>query len=161
MTSPADDLEAIRHTLSTYSVNGDRLKLEALAGAFTEDGVLETPSSTLRGRAEIIAGLGGGERNAPPPGQRRLTFIRHNLTTSHLELTGPDTASGRTYFIVFTDIGPDHMGYYVDRLVKQDGQWLLAHRRVMIDWMSDESLMHGQRESYEASRAALLARRSA
>jgi len=161
--SMADDLEGIRHTLATYNVNGDRLKLDGLAGAFLPDGVLETPTGRLEGRAAIIEGLGGGRDKGKPVADpaRRPSFVRHNLTTSHLELTGPDTANGRTYFIVYTDIGADHMGYYVDRFRKVDGEWFIEHRRVMMDWMAENTLFVSNWDSYVKSRDELKARRMA
>jgi hypothetical protein len=161
MTSPAEDLEGIRHTLATYNVSGDRLKLEALAGAFLPDGILETGTQTMRGRAEIINGLGVGRGKDATNVGARPTFVRHNLTTQHLELTGPDTANGRSYFIVFTDIGPDHMGYYVDNLRKVDGKWYIEHRRVQLDWMAENTLFGSNVEHYKATRDALKARRTA
>ena len=87
--------------------------------------------------------------------------MRHNLTTQHLELTGPDTAQGRSYFIVFTDIGPDHMGYYIDRLRKVDGAWYIEHRRVMMDWMAENTLFVSQQASFKVTRDELKARRMA
>ena len=159
MSTEADELEAIRRTLAAYNVAGDRMHLEALAATFMEEGVLETPTSVLRGRAGIAAGLGGGARSsaegeAPRPAARRPTFVRHHLTTSHLGLTGPEAAEGRTYFIVFTDVGPDHAGFYLDRLRKVDGRWLFELRRVMIDWMSEATLFTHLLESHRARMAA-------
>jgi hypothetical protein len=159
MPTTADELEAIRHTFAAYNTAGDRMKLGDLAATFTEDGVLETPTSTLRGRAGIAAGLGGGRR-APAlpeiaaPAARRPTFVRHHLTTSLLDLTGPDTAEGRTYFIVFTDVGPDHAGFYADKLRKVEGAWLFEHRKVMIDWMSEATMFGNLVEAHKARLAA-------
>lgn len=159
MPTTADELEAIRHTFAVYNTAGDRMKLDTLAATFTEDGVLEMPTSTLRGRANIAAGLGGGRRgpaspDAVAPATRRPTFVRHHLTTSLLDLTGPGTAEGRTYFIVFTDVGADHAGFYADKLRKVAGAWLFEHRRVMIDWMSEATLFGSLVEAHKARLAA-------
>jgi hypothetical protein len=160
MTNEADELEAIRRTLASYNVAGDRMRLDDLAATFAEDGVLELPTSSLHGRAAIAAGLGGGaRRDANPPsdanaGSRRPTFVRHHLTTSRLELTGPDAAVGRTYLIVFTDVGPDHAGVYVDKLRKLDGAWLFEHRKVMIDWLSEATLFGNLVAAHKARLAA-------
>ena len=54
--------------------------------------------------------------------------------------TGPDTARARTYWAAWTDIGPDHCGYYLDEFRKVGEEWLIAHRRVRLDWESKESL---------------------
>jgi len=157
MTTDADELEAIRRTLAAYNVAGDRMRLSELAATFMEDGVLELPTSSLNGRAAIAAGLGGGARRSSSPDAagavRRPTFVRHHLTTSLLELTGPDTAAGRTYFVVFTDIGPDHAGFYADTLRKVEGAWLFEHRKVMIDWMSEATLFGNLLEAHQARMA--------
>jgi len=42
------------------------------------------------------------------------SFVRHNLTTSQITFTGPDTARVRTYWFVMADNGPDHCGVYTD-----------------------------------------------
>jgi hypothetical protein len=157
MTTEAEELEAIRRTLAAYNVAGDRMRLDELSATFMEDGVLELPTSSLNGRAAIVAGLSGARRETPltaAPAIRRPTFVRHHLTTSLLELTGPDSASARTYFMVLTDIGPDHAGAYVDRLRKIDRAWLFEHRKVMIDWMSEATLFGNLVEAHKARIAA-------
>jgi len=162
MSDNATQLEAIRNTLAAYNIAGDRLRLEDLAATFAPHGVLETPTARMEGRDAILAGLGRGrETDAPAPLARRgPTFVRHNLTTCLLDLTGEATATGRSYFIVFTDIGPDHMGCYVDRLIKLDGRWLFEHRRVLIDWMSEQTLFTHLLDAHRARRAEVLARRA-
>ena len=125
----------IRSVQAAYNVAGDRFRLDELAATFTEDGVLQTPTDTFSGRAGIVAGLG----RPRPEGARRPTFVRHHLTTSKIDVTGADTAEGRTYFMVFTDIGPDHAGFYQDRLVRTAEGWRIAERKVRIDWVSPDS----------------------
>ena len=150
------ELLAIRNVMAAYNVAGDRMRIADLAATFTTDGVLETPTATYRGRAEILAGLGGGprDRSAPTPAGPRPTLVRHNLTTSHIVLTGSGAAEGRTYFLVLTDVGPDHAGHYVDRMSKAGADWRFEHRCVRIDWMSEQSRFPSLRTAYEARRAA-------
>jgi hypothetical protein len=155
MGDTANELEAIRHTMAAYNIAGDRMRLADLADTFTPTGVLETPTARMEGREAIIAALGRGRRpDTPAAGAARgPTFVRHNVTTSLLELTGEETAEGRSYFIVYTDIGPDHMGGYVDRLVKLDGRWQFEHRRVLIYWMSEQTLFTHLLEAHRARQA--------
>jgi hypothetical protein len=138
--------EAIRATMAKCTQAGDSLRAEEYASCFTEDGILQTtgPDSAsgldLHGRAAILAWQGGwrdrpAETNAP----RSARFARHNLTTSKIELTGPDTATARTYWLVMTDAGPDHCGVYQDRFRQVSGDWLIAHRRVKTEWNSPTS----------------------
>ncbi|MGE3690734.1 MAG: nuclear transport factor 2 family protein [Novosphingobium sp.] len=141
------DEEAIRATIMGYNVAGDSRDAEKYLALFAEDAVLEyagfgpTPAFRTQGRAEIAARIAGWN---PAPGRdpslTATSFIRHNLTTSEIELTGPDTARARTYFVVMTELGPDHAGVYSDELVKRDGQWLFQHRRITLDWRAHDSL---------------------
>jgi hypothetical protein len=134
--------EAIKHTMSVYNTEGDRGRLDGLASAFFEDGVLETENETLHGRAAIAEGLGAGvTTRASEPG-RDVGFVRHNLTTSRVEFRSDTEANSWTYFIVFTKFGPDHMGTYIDNFKKSDDRWLIAHRRVKLHWKNPESSWH-------------------
>ena len=156
MTDETAEYLGIQRTLAAYNLAGDRLKVADLAAQFTEEGVLETPTGTMTGRAAITAGLGpGGTREGAAAPTRRPNFVRHNLTTSRYELTGPDTAEGKTYFVVYTDIGADHMGFYTDRMRKVDGRWYIEHRRVLLDWMAENSLFESQLAHHKARLKAL------
>ena len=133
--------EAIRQTMAQYNQAGDRLKVEEFVLAFTEDGVLETGACRFAGRAAIRGWLTGwhepGRTSSAPT--RPPRFVRHNLTTCSIELTGPDTAKARTYWLVYTDIGPDHCGYYVDQFRKTGDRWLIQYRTARTDWMAADS----------------------
>jgi hypothetical protein len=137
--------EAIRQTQARYNAAGDRGRIAELTETFTEDGILEVTQGTFRGRAEIAAVLGSvaeGTGDAPPRPAGRY-FVRHNLTTCHIELTSPTTADARTYFLVMTPAGVDHCGVYTDKFIAQGSQWLIAYRRVRIDWASPDTFMLG------------------
>jgi hypothetical protein len=139
--------EGIRKTIHAYNAAGDARDGAAFAVLFAEDAVLEfagfgpVPGFRSAGIGEIRARTASW---SPVPGQdpslTLASFIRHNLTTCRIDLSGPDSAAARTYFVVFTDIGPDHAGTYSDRLVRQDDDWLFAHRRIALDWRSPESV---------------------
>ena len=139
--------EAIRDTLAKYNTAGDRLKAEDYAACFTEDGLIESegvsPEKAFRyaGRAEIFAWQDRW-RSGGASGDRvhGASFVRHHLSTCKIDLTGPDTARVRTYWAAWTDIGPDHAGYYLDSFRKEGEQWLIAHRRVRLDWEAENSL---------------------
>jgi hypothetical protein len=144
-----DDLlarEGIRHTIASYNMAGDSRNAAEFVALFADDAVLEfagfpplqgfrfqgreaiDPIPRWRQYAEMEKALGGS------------SFLRHNLTTCRIELTGPETAKARTYFVVFTDIGPDHCGVYTDELVRRGDRWLFAHRKIRLDWRAPESL---------------------
>lgn len=133
--------EGVRHTLASYNMAGDRLRVEDFMAVFTEDALFESAGFRCEGRQAIYEWLTGWGRPATDtPPRRRAKLVRHNLTTCLIDVTGPETATARTYFVVLTDIGPDHCGHYVDAFRKVETRWLIAHRKVRLDWRSPESL---------------------
>lgn len=125
--------EAIRATVARYHLGTDHGLVDELVACFAEDGVLEYGARLIEGRAAIEVALS------------RLTgsvhTVRHHLTTAHVELTGDDTAVGWVYFQATTGIGLDHAGRYVDRYVAAGPHWLLAHRRIIVEWASPDSVV--------------------
>jgi 3-phenylpropionate/cinnamic acid dioxygenase small subunit len=139
--------ESIRQTLAAYTAAGDRLRVDEFIAVFTDDAILETEgvpaadSFRYAGKPAIRAWM---ERWLQPPKQEekphQSSFIRHHLSTCHIELTGADGARARTYWSAWTDIGTDHTGYYVDTFRKVGERWLIAHRKIRLDWRSENSL---------------------
>lgn len=139
--------ESIRATLATYTLAGDRLRADELAATFTKDGILESEyvpeadAFRFEGRDQIKGWLSRWSKT--PHAETRThqaTFVRHHLATSQIVLSTSDSASVRTYWTAYTDIGPDHCGYYLDTFRKVGDEWLIAHRRVRLDWRSPDSL---------------------
>jgi SnoaL-like domain len=133
-----DDLAAhteLRNLVSAYCVASDRNELETLSRCFTEDGVLAAPTQRLEGRAQIVAGL-SGSRNV-----WRSSFVRHHVTTCWIEVTGHETAIGRSYFLVMTDNGLDRGGVYDDEYQLTDGVWLIKLRSVTLDYVTEDTLL--------------------
>ncbi len=133
---------AINTLLNTYTINGDRGNVPALSEVFAEDGILENSNWRAVGRKGIIKALSGDKGTPPPeraPGSRggtRGRIMRHHLTSSLVEFTGPDTATARTYWINYTEHGPDHSGLYADKIKKINGRWQIIHRDVRLDWIA-------------------------
>lgn len=139
--------EAIRDRIARYNVAGDRLKVEDYAACFTEDGIIEAdgfrPEQAFRyeGRAAILAWQRRWlERTLAGEKVHAASFARHHLSTCQIDLTGPETARARTYWAAWTDIGPDHAGFYLDEFRKVGGEWLIAHRKIRLDWEAENSL---------------------
>lgn len=130
--------EHIRDTMARYNIGGDRRDLAAFVGTFTEDAIYESAVFHCEGKAAIEAYLAANwsAKLAGPVAR----FRRHNLTTCQIDLTGPTTATARTYYFVVSDLGPDHSGFYVDQFRQEKGLWLIAHREVWMDWCSPHSL---------------------
>ncbi len=111
---------------------------------FTRDAVIETehvaPERAFR--YEGIAAIRAWQERwrAGAGATHGASFVRHHLSTSKIDLDGADGATARTYWVAWTDVGPDHAGYYLDTLRREDGAWRIAHRRVRLDWDSPQSL---------------------
>jgi hypothetical protein len=136
--------EQIRDTLARYNWSGDAGRLDGLAETFCADGVLEIRGSEpLRGRAEIVAFLGGVTRNVAVNVDVK-PVIRHNVANVLFTRLTPDEAHVSCYFTVVTHIGLDHFGRYRDTLVPDGGTWLIKHRKVSTDWAARNSAMARQ-----------------
>lgn len=140
-------IEGVRKTIHSYTIAGDSRNAKMFAPLWAADAILEfdgfdpVPGFRCEGAENIT------ERTqswSPEPGKDpslSLTpFIRHNLTSSLIDLDGKDKAMARTYFIVHTAIGPDHSGTYDDTFVREGNAWLFSHRRIRLDWRSANSL---------------------
>lgn len=139
--------ESIRKVMVDYTMAGDRLRVDDFVAVFTEDAVLESEgvqeSDAFRyqGHAAIKGWIERWSRPAEASARpRSASFVRHHLSTSQIALSGPDSADARTYWVAYTDIGPDHGGYYIDAFRKLGDRWLIAHRKVRLDWRSPQSL---------------------
>jgi hypothetical protein len=134
--------EAIRATMSLYTFAGDRGAIAELVTAFAEDAVLELFGATYVGRDAIGAALAVTiDRDLRGPAGETLTFLRHNLTSCRIDVDDANTAAAWTYFDVLTPVGLDHCGVYVDRFGRVGDDWLIAHRRIKIDWVHAHSLV--------------------
>jgi hypothetical protein len=145
--------ERIRDSLALYNWSGDAYRLSELASAFRPDGILEIRGrEPLRGRAAIIAFLGGGDeqldddarrasRTVSADGPLTKRIVRHNLTNIRFLEMVPERVLVGCYFTVFTEIGLDHYGRYRDTFVPEGDHWLIQHRFVSTDWRSPASTM--------------------
>ena len=132
--------EEIRDVISRYNHAGDRGDLEALVRCFREDGVLDLEDEeACAGRAAILLRLSRVVKDSVARGQR--AFVRHHVSSVKIDLTGPDAATAASYFLVFTEIGLDHWGRYLDRLARCSGAWQFAHRKVRLDGAAPNSRM--------------------
>lgn len=135
-------LAEIHQRLAACTQAGDARKGDAYAACFARDGVLELQHQTIAGREAIRAWM-AAPSVIPPPRGGGPGFVSHHLTTCHVDVTGPDDATARTYWMVTSAAGLDHNGFYVDRLCREEGRWLIAHRRPRTLWISPDSVLHG------------------
>jgi len=132
--------EGCRDAIARYTHAGDRFQMEAYAGVFTLDGVLEVRGEApLEGRQAIFDHF--TNRPLAEEGGARPTIVRHNISNILFEEVTPDRVVVGCYFTVFTDVGLDHMGRYRDRMVPDGDAWRIQHRFVSVDWHSPGSLI--------------------
>lgn len=144
--------ESIRHTLACYTMAGDRLQIENFIAVFTDNAILETdgvpePDAFRHiGRAAIHTWINRWREHSATAGQpvHQASVVRHHLSTCLIEFVDDNwtNANARTYWTAYTDIGPDHGGCYIDQLQHVDNHWLIAHRKIRLDWRSPNSLMY-------------------
>ena len=132
------DRLAISDLITRYTDAGDRAKFDEFASVFADDAEYVTPLWWTRGRDSILAAIKRPDLSFFGP--RPPSFMRHHLTTGRITLSGEDGAAARTYFINYSDIGPDHSGVYVDRFERRHGQWLIVRREDRVDWQAPTSL---------------------
>ena len=132
----ADQIE-ICNLIARYNQTGDANDAHGYAGTFAEDGAIAGVGYSFAGRAAILAW-----KIARSPGAGPATgplFRRHHVTTTRITRDGPDRASGLVYWLVITEIGLDHSGFYTDSYVRVNGEWLIGHRQVTIVWRAGHS----------------------
>lgn len=139
MDDEAQALVEIRNLLAACTQAGDARKADAYAESFALHGVLHLETK-IEGR-EAIRSWMTAPSVIPQPTSPSPGFVSHHLTTSHIEITSPQTAKGKTYWLVITAAGLDHSGYYNDLFIRQDGKWLIEYRKPRTLWVSRDSLI--------------------
>lgn len=134
-------LAEIQQRLAACTQAGDARKAAAYAACFTHDGMLQLQDRTIAGRPAIEAWL-TAPSVIPAPADGTPGFISHHLTTCHVDFTSEASATARTYWMVTSAAGLDHSGFYVDHLLLDDREWLIARRRPRTLWISPDSMLH-------------------
>ncbi len=124
---------------------------QGYANTFTEDGVLDYGGGEIKGRKAIAAFIESGrqssaESRAKTPAGERPRVGRHIISNIVVKIDGK-RARGLAYWTHMTS-GPtgygtvDFFGHYEDEMVKVDGQWLFARRRIyneaIPEWAAQE-----------------------
>jgi uncharacterized protein (TIGR02246 family) len=140
------DRVAIRELVDAYAHCADRRDAEGQKSLFTEDthfvvhmdGQGSEPTQVLDGREALTPVF---------EDLNRYTATMHFNGQSTIALHG-DRATGESYCMAHhLSIGPDGQRTlmiaairYDDVFVKQDGAWLFAERRLMVDWIETRPL---------------------
>ena len=130
--------EAIRKTVARYTRAVDNRRYEELRDVFLPEGSFAVQGGArLDGVEAIITAFRAGavKRAAAEPGN----FQRHNLTSSMIEITGPDEAQSIHYVMVVTELGFDHVGMYQDIFRRRGDEWLIHERTASMEWVRPDS----------------------
>ncbi|MFG3133212.1 nuclear transport factor 2 family protein [Streptomyces tendae] len=127
----------IHDVLLRYCRGLDRVDMDLVRGAFHDDAYVQFPESLHIGPVEGFVEFLTGE-------MPRFVRTMHLLGNSLIEFDGPEVAHVETY------LQADHQGSdehhwkgeqvklwarYLDRFEQRDGVWLIARRRLLVDWM--------------------------
>ena len=128
----ADDELAVRNVVARVAQYADGPDVDAYVALFTPDAVWDMPGAPRRGHAEIRDG--SEERRAAGqigPGSN----TRHVVSTMAVRVHNDHAIADSVWqFYVDTNTAPrlQLMGTYHDELVRMNGEWKLAHRRITI-----------------------------
>jgi hypothetical protein len=126
------DKEAIRAAMLRYCRGVDRADAGLIASAYHPDAVDEHGQARFTGD-NVGPGIVELVQSA------RVSL--HQVTNQQIELHGPDTAGSETYFTAWQLMESDGeermlraLGRYVDRMERRDGEWRIAHRKVIVEF---------------------------
>jgi hypothetical protein len=138
-----EDRMALKNLVDTFSILADQKETQKQTLLFTEDAVSETfvngqVVSSLKGRKQIgetfAAFLNNFETVYHINGQQTVTLNGDKATgISYCFVTLIGTENGKK---MKTNIG----AYYTDDFVRQDGHWLIAHRKATFAWQEKREL---------------------
>jgi hypothetical protein len=131
------DKQALHEVLMRYCRGVDRMDPELIASVFHPDAIDDHGIFSSTRRDDFVEWV--------IPFQARFTVTAHMMTNEYYEVFG-DVAFGEAYAIMYSEIPPADgnppqliktTGRYVDRFERRDGEWRIAHRRLIIE--SDET----------------------
>lgn len=135
---------AVADLIARYAHAVDGGRFDDASACFASDGVLDVGEGARSvGPAAISRRFAEAGWKLAASSNENVAFVRHHVSSLVVEMdTSGTSATARSYFLVLTEIGVDHWGRYLDRVVKGlDGQWQFAERRVAVDGRSGPSRM--------------------
>ena len=138
-----EDRIALKNLVDTFSTLADQKETEKQTLLFTDDAVSETFVN-----GQVVSSLKGRKQIGEAFGAFLSTFetVYHINGQQTVTLNG-DKATGISYCLV-TLIGAESGkkmkttigAYYTDDFVRQDGHWLIAHRKATFAWQEKQPL---------------------
>jgi uncharacterized protein (TIGR02246 family) len=127
------DERALRRLVELYAQAADRRDPELFVRIMTADVVIEGEGFKLEGREQI--------RGIPAMIEARFIGTNHFVMNHVVTIDGAQ-ASGETYCLAYhrydapdgTPMTLDWAIRYQDRYRREGGEWLIAYRRLIVDW---------------------------
>lgn len=121
--------EQIRELVASYTHLGDGGRLDAMVELFADDAVLHASDTEYRGHAEIRSFFDGIVDDRSAAAHR--TFVRHHIANLTITVSSADSATGSSYWAVYSDDGFESSGRYRDEYVRTaDGEWRFQRRKI-------------------------------
>ena len=123
---------AIQELFARYAHAIDDLKPEAWVACFSPDGVFQVGRRAMKGQAAL---RGYADVHV------QEVRCRHMMANFLYRVEGEQATGQCSMLATLATPGGYKIfaqGRYVDRLVKHDGEWLIAHRRVETDQLASE-----------------------
>ncbi|MDB5688499.1 MAG: hypothetical protein JWL91_375 [Sphingomonas bacterium] len=139
----AQDRAEIEDLMARYLFAIDYFDWDAYVATFTKDGVLEFASGRTVGREAIratVTKFSEGIARFYHTEDGKPAKLRHVALQSAIRVEG-DRAWGRTLWMEMANHGPQDtmktgtFGIYEDEFSRVDGQWLIAKRRVLNEFL--------------------------
>ncbi len=146
------NIEEIKKLKNLYSYYWDGGEVDKLIELFADDGTCEFGAKygNWTGKEAVAAGFRGLWEGHVANG--RLPFqVIHTFANPVIDITGPDTATGRWFLMEFTTIEgesnpPRNFGIYQDDYRKVDGEWKFVRTSVDLLWPNRD--VKSERASY-------------
>jgi SnoaL-like protein len=147
-----DDRARIEDLQARYLFAFDFGDPEGYAATFTPDGILDFGWGEIKGREAIAKFIADGrqrteEARARTPAGQRPSVGRHIINNIVVKVDGKK-AHGLAYWSHMTS-GPDgrggvdFFGHYEDDMVKVNGEWLFARRRIYNEAIPEWASQYG------------------
>lgn len=140
LVGEAADRLAIRNLIDAWAHCADRRLAERQAALFTEDGGYSVYDGDPETRKPIAVRWGRSEIVAALATLRKFDATTHFNGQSAVAISG-DRAVGESYCLAHQLLEADGKRtlqllsiHYLDKFVREGGQWLFAERKLIIDW---------------------------
>lgn len=136
--------DAIRNLLFRYCELMDAGDMEHVADMFSHAVIIGQDGAQLaKGRDEVLAMYGGGNRTERTSGGRRSKHLTTNALVEVDEDAG--TAMARSYWVLLVSTSPEEpvravlAGSYHDTFARTDGTWRFTQRAYLVDLVGSEA----------------------